>query len=93
MVTKCHSDSSALGLKTRSAVLAGQRSKLEGIRRGLKSMKRNAGKPADKFFREFFAGNGIPEHDKTIRQSMLSRMRLIKRPYLCSSARSFNERE
>ena len=28
---------------------------IEGIRRGLESMKRNAGKPAEKFFREFFA--------------------------------------
>jgi PHD/YefM family antitoxin component YafN of YafNO toxin-antitoxin module len=32
---------------------------LEGIRRGLESMKRNAGKPAEKFFREFFAEKGI----------------------------------
>jgi hypothetical protein len=28
---------------------------IEGVTRGLESMKRNAGKPADKFFREFFA--------------------------------------
>ena len=28
---------------------------IQGIRRGLESMKRNAGKPAEKFFREFFA--------------------------------------
>ena len=28
---------------------------IEGIRRGLESMKRNGGKPAEKFFREFFA--------------------------------------
>jgi prevent-host-death family protein len=28
---------------------------IEGIRRGLESMKRNAGKPAEKFFREFFS--------------------------------------
>ena len=28
---------------------------IEGIKRGLDSMKRNAGKPADKFFQEFFA--------------------------------------
>ena len=28
---------------------------IEGIRRGLESMKRNAGKPAEKFFREFLA--------------------------------------
>jgi prevent-host-death family protein len=36
---------------------------LEGIRRGLESMKRNAGKPAEKFFIEFFAEKGIPEHE------------------------------
>jgi hypothetical protein len=27
---------------------------IEGIKRGLESMKRNAGKPAEKFFQEFF---------------------------------------
>ncbi len=36
---------------------------IEGIKRGLDSMKRNAGKPADKFFQEFFADKGIPEHE------------------------------
>jgi hypothetical protein len=36
---------------------------VEGIKRGLESMKRNAGKRADKFFQEFFADNSIPEHD------------------------------
>jgi prevent-host-death family protein len=36
---------------------------IQGIRRGLESMKRNAGKPADKFFQEFFAEKGIPEHE------------------------------
>jgi prevent-host-death family protein len=36
---------------------------LEGIRRGLESMKRNAGKPAKEFFREFFAEKGISEHE------------------------------
>jgi hypothetical protein len=36
---------------------------IEGIRRGLKSMKRNAGKAAEKFFRDFFAEKGIPEHE------------------------------
>ena len=35
----------------------------QGIKRGLESMKRNAGKPADKFFQDFFAEKGIPEHD------------------------------
>jgi len=28
---------------------------IEGIRRGLESMKQNKGKPAEKFFQEFFA--------------------------------------
>ena len=28
---------------------------IEGIRRGLESMRRNAGKPAEEFFKEFFA--------------------------------------
>jgi len=36
---------------------------VKSIRRGLESMKRNAGKPAEKFFREFFAENGIPEQE------------------------------
>jgi prevent-host-death family protein len=36
---------------------------IEGIKRGLDSMKRNAGMPADKFFQEFFADKGIPEHE------------------------------
>jgi hypothetical protein len=36
---------------------------LEGIKRGLESMKRHRGKPAEKFFREFFAEKGIPEHE------------------------------
>ncbi len=35
---------------------------IEGINRGLESMKRNAGKPAEKFFQEFFAEKGISEH-------------------------------
>ena len=34
-----------------------------GIWRGLESMRRNAGKPADKFFRDFFAEKGIPEQE------------------------------
>jgi hypothetical protein len=34
---------------------------IEGIRRGLESMKRNGGKPAEKFFREFFAEKGISQ--------------------------------
>ena len=36
---------------------------IEGIKRGLESMKRNAGKPAEKFFQEFFAEKGISEHE------------------------------
>ena len=34
---------------------------IEGIKRGLESMERNAGKPAEKFFQEFFTEKGIPE--------------------------------
>ena len=33
---------------------------LEGIRRGLESMKGKRGKPAEAFFAEFFAEKGIP---------------------------------
>lgn len=36
---------------------------IDGIRRGLESMRRNAGKPAEKFFRDFFAEKGIPEQE------------------------------
>lgn len=36
---------------------------IEGIRRGLENMKGNEGKPADKFFREFFAEKGSPERE------------------------------
>jgi prevent-host-death family protein len=36
---------------------------IEGIRRGLESIKRNGGKPAEKFFREFFAEKGISERE------------------------------
>jgi hypothetical protein len=36
---------------------------IEGISRGLESIKRKAGKPADKFFQEFFADNSIPGQD------------------------------
>jgi hypothetical protein len=34
---------------------------IEGIKRGLLSMKSNAGRPAADFFREFFAEKSIPE--------------------------------
>src|SRR6266513_3277764 len=36
---------------------------IEGIRRGLESMKRNAGKPPEKFFQKFFAEKGISERE------------------------------
>jgi hypothetical protein len=36
---------------------------IEGITRGLESMKRNAGKPAEKFFQEFFTEKGISERE------------------------------
>jgi hypothetical protein len=35
---------------------------IEGIKRGIMSMKRNAGTPAAKFFREFFAEKGIARY-------------------------------
>jgi hypothetical protein len=35
---------------------------VKGIPCGLESMRRNAGKPAEKFFHEFFSEKGIPEH-------------------------------
>ena len=41
----------------------GRMEAIEGIKRGLESMKRNAGKPAEQFFQEFFAEKGIPEHE------------------------------
>jgi prevent-host-death family protein len=36
---------------------------IEGLKRGLESMKGRLGKPATDFFREFFAEKGIPEHE------------------------------
>ena len=36
---------------------------IEGIRRGLESMKQNRGRPAEEFFREFFAEKGISEKE------------------------------
>lgn len=36
---------------------------IEGIKRGLESMKRQRGKPATEFFREFFAEKGIAEKE------------------------------
>ena len=36
---------------------------LEGIKRGLESMKRKRGKAAELFFSEFFAEKGIPERE------------------------------
>ena len=35
--------------------MQGRMEAIEGIRRGLESMKQNKGKPAEKFFQEFFA--------------------------------------
>ena len=36
---------------------------IEGIKRGLESMKQWRGKPATEFFREFFVEKGIPERE------------------------------
>jgi len=36
---------------------------IEGIKRGLESMKSKRGKPAEEFFRELFAEKRIPEHE------------------------------
>src|SRR5438067_4949620 len=36
---------------------------IEGIRRGLESMRGQRGKPAEVFFTEFFAERGIPERE------------------------------
>jgi len=36
---------------------------IEGIKVGLDSVKRQAGKPAHKFFQEFFADKNIPEDE------------------------------
>ena len=36
---------------------------IEGIRRGLDSMKRNRGRSAETFFREFFAEKGISDRE------------------------------
>ena len=36
---------------------------IEGVKRGLESMRRNAGKPAEKFFQEFFNEKGIAERE------------------------------
>ena len=36
---------------------------LEGIQRGLESMKRKRGKLAEVFFTDFFAEKGIPERE------------------------------
>ena len=36
---------------------------IEGIKRGLESMKRKRGKPATSFFAEFFAEKGISEQE------------------------------
>jgi len=36
---------------------------IEGIKRGLESMKSKRGKPAEEFFQELFAEKRIPEHE------------------------------
>jgi prevent-host-death family protein len=36
---------------------------IEGIKRGLESMKRHQGKPAGEFFNDFFAEKGIATHE------------------------------
>jgi prevent-host-death family protein len=36
---------------------------IEGIKRGLESMRRNAGRPAEKFFQELFYEKGIAERE------------------------------
>ena len=36
--------------------------RIEGIKRGLESMKRKRGTPATEFFREYFAEKGIPQY-------------------------------
>lgn len=36
---------------------------IEGIKRGLESMKGQRGKPSTEFFRDFFAEKGIPEQE------------------------------
>lgn len=36
---------------------------IQGIKRGLESMKRSGGKPAQKFFQEFFTEKRIPERE------------------------------
>lgn len=36
---------------------------IEGIRRGLESMKKKRGMPADRFFADFFAKNKIPDEE------------------------------
>lgn len=36
---------------------------IEGIKRGLESLRNNSGKPTEKFFQEFFREQGIPEDE------------------------------
>lgn len=36
---------------------------IEGIRRGLASLKARRGQPAEQFFAEFFAHNDVPDED------------------------------
>jgi hypothetical protein len=48
-------------LKRYSAEARDRIEAIEGIRRGLESMERNSGKPAEKFFQEFFEEKDISE--------------------------------
>ena len=43
---------------------------IEGIKRGLESMKRNAGKPAEKFFKELFTEKGIQSANEALRRCL-----------------------
>jgi hypothetical protein len=52
---------------------------IDGIKRGLQSMKSNAGKPAAEFFREFFAEKGIADEEWSDLSSSLRSQR-SKRP-------------
>lgn len=51
-------------LKRDDAKARDRREAIEGIKRGLEGMKRNEGKPAEEFFREFFAEHGICERER-----------------------------
>jgi hypothetical protein len=56
VVQDAESDQTVLEAKDRMETI-------EEIKRGLESMRRQRGKPATDFFREFFAEKGIPERE------------------------------